>query len=145
MAKKGKNYTKIAGTWEQIKPSYTDLVDVPTDFNPSTHDHTLSEITDAGTVAAIDTNASTTQFLRGDGTWATPADSNTTYTAGTGLSLTGTVFANTAPDQTVALTGSGATTVTGTYPNFTISSTDNNTTYDLSPCHKQTRWYWWWT
>lgn len=60
-------------------------------------------------------------------------DTNTTYTAGTGLSLTGTEFANTAPDQTVVLTGSGATTVTGTYPNFTISSTDTNTTYDLSP------------
>src|SRR5690606_29980432 len=29
----------------------------------------------------------------------------------------------------VNLTGSGATTVTGTYPNLTISSTDNNTTY----------------
>jgi hypothetical protein len=65
--------------------------------------------------------------------WRADADTNTTYTAGSGLSLTGTVFANTAPDQTVALTGSGATTVSGTYPNFTISSTDNNTTYDLSP------------
>ena len=27
------------------------------------------------------------------------------------------------------LTGSGATSISGTYPNFTISSTDNNTTY----------------
>ena len=56
-------------------------------------------------------------------------DTNTTYTAGSGLSLTGTVFANTAPDQTVALTGSGATSVSGTYPNFTITSTD--TTYSV--------------
>ena len=52
-----------------------------------------------------------------------------TYTAGSGLSLTGTVFANTAPDQTVALTGSGATSISGTYPNFTISSV--NTTYSV--------------
>jgi hypothetical protein len=29
----------------------------------------------------------------------------------------------------VSITGSGATTVTGSYPNFTISSTDNNTIY----------------
>ena len=83
-------------------------------------------------------NGTTTQFLRSDGdgtfTWATPTDTNTTYSAGSGLSLTGTTFANTAPDQTVSLTGSGATTVTGTYPNFTISSTDTdtNTTYSVA-------------
>lgn len=53
----------------------------------------------------------------------------TTYSAGTGLSLVGTTFNNTAPDQTVVLTQGGATTITGTYPNFTISSTDTNTTY----------------
>ena len=53
----------------------------------------------------------------------------TTYTAGSGLSLTGSEFANTAPDQTVTLTGAGATSVSGTYPNFTITSTD--TVYSL--------------
>ena len=58
-------------------------------------------------------------------------DTNTTYTAGTGLSLTGTQFANTAPDQTVSLTGAGAATITGTYPNFTITTTDTNTTYSI--------------
>jgi len=83
-------------------------------------------------------NGTTAQFLRSDGdgtfTWATPTDTNTTYSAGSGLSLTGTTFANTAPDQTVSLTGSGATTVTGAYPNFTISSTDTdtNTTYSTA-------------
>jgi hypothetical protein len=30
-------------------------------------------------------------------------------------------------DQTVGLTGAGATTVSGTYPNFTVTSTDSNT------------------
>jgi hypothetical protein len=61
----------------------------------------------------------------------TNTDTDTTYTAGSGLSLTGTTFANTAPDQTVTLTGSGATSISGTYPNFTITSTDTdtNTTY----------------
>ena len=56
---------------------------------------------------------------------------DTTYTAGAGLTLTGTVFSNPDPDQTVSLTGAGATTISGTYPNFTITSTDNNsnTTY----------------
>lgn len=80
-------------------------------------------------------NGTTSQYLRSDGdgtfTWATPTDTNTTYTAGTALSLVGTTFNNTAPDQTVTLTQGGATTITGTYPNFTISSTDTNTTYSV--------------
>jgi len=50
-------------------------------------------------------------------------------TAGTGISIDGTTVTNTAPDQTVVLTGGGATGISGTYPNFTISSTDTNTTY----------------
>lgn len=41
-------------------------------------------------------NGSTSQFLRSDGdgsfTWATPTDTNTTYSAGTGVTLTGTTF-----------------------------------------------------
>ncbi len=52
-----------------------------------------------------------------------------TYSGGTGIDVTGTTITNTAPDQAVTLTQGGATTITGTYPNFTISSTDNNTTY----------------
>lgn len=63
-------------------------------------------------------------FLRDDGTWVIPTNTNTQYTAGAGLLLTGTVFSNTAPDQTVSLTGAGITVVTGTYPNFTITSTE---------------------
>ena len=57
-------------------------------------------------------------------------DTNTEYTAGSGLTLSGTTFSNTAPDQTVSISGSGATNVSGTYPNFTISSTD--TTFSTS-------------
>lgn len=41
------------------------------------HTHTLSQITDAGNVAGINTNGSTANYLRGDGTWVTPP--NTTY------------------------------------------------------------------
>ena len=49
---------------------------------------------------------------------------------GSGISLSASgVIANTAPDQTVALTGAGATSISGTYPNFTISST--NTPYSV--------------
>ncbi len=48
--------------------------------------------------------------------------------AGTGISVSGATgnvtITNTAPDQTVVLTGAGTTVVTGTYPNFTITSSD---------------------
>ncbi|PKP22628.1 MAG: hypothetical protein CVU05_03080 [Bacteroidetes bacterium HGW-Bacteroidetes-21] len=60
---------------------------------------------------------------------ATFNDAGSVYTAGTGIDVTGTTITNTAPDQTVSLSGSGSTTVSGTYPNFTINSIDNNTTY----------------
>ena len=44
------------------------------------------------------------------------------YTPGDGISIDGTVISNTKPDVEVKLTGEGGTTVTGTYPEFTISS-----------------------
>jgi len=53
-------------------------------------------------------------------TWSD--DNNTIYSAGTGISLASNTITNTSPDQTVTLTGSGGSSVTGTYPNFTITS-----------------------
>jgi hypothetical protein len=75
--------------------------------------------------------ATVNQVLSWDGSSWVPVTSSagTTYSAGSGILLSGTTFSNSAPDQTVSFTQSGATTVSGTYPNFTISSTDNNTTY----------------
>jgi len=56
---------------------------------------------------------------------------NANLTQGTGITITNGAGAitvtNSAPDQTVSLTGAGATSISGTYPNFTISSV--NTTY----------------
>ena len=54
---------------------------------------------------------------------------NTALTAGTGISVSAAsdgalTVTNSAPDRTVALTGSGTTSISGTYPNFTISSSD---------------------
>lgn len=43
------------------------------------------------------------------------------YTAGTGISVAGNVLSNTLPDQTVTLTAGNRISITGTYPNFTIS------------------------
>ena len=75
------------------------------------------------------------QFFLGNGSnQAVSADFTTSVlgeiSAGTGIgiSLSG-VISNSAPDQTVVLTASGATSISGTYPNFTISSV--NTTYSV--------------
>ena len=98
--------------------------------------------TDTNTFRAISStpaNGATTTSISSD--WAfdnvktavpsgalfTDTNTNTTYTASSGITLTGTNFTNSAPDRTVSLTGGGATTISGTYPDFTISSTDNNT------------------
>jgi hypothetical protein len=52
----------------------------------------------------------------------------TSAVAGTGISVSGATGAvtvtNTAPDQVVSLTGAGTTSISGTYPNFTITSDD---------------------
>ena len=48
----------------------------------------------------------------------------TTYSAGSGISIVGNAISNTAPDQTVTLTGTGATSISGAYPSFSINSTD---------------------
>ena len=43
--------------------------------------------------------------------------------AGSGISVAGNIVTNTAPDQTVSITGSNGITITGTYPNFNIAGT----------------------
>jgi trimeric autotransporter adhesin len=43
--------------------------------------------------------------------------------AGTGISVSGSTIANTAPDKTVVLNSGTGISVTGSYPNFTIGST----------------------
>lgn len=50
-----------------------------------------------------------------------------TYTAGTGIQLIGTAFSNTAPDQTVVLNAGSGITISGTYPNFTITANEIET------------------
>ena len=61
----------------------------------------------------------------GGGVWVClNCSAGSTYTAGTGIAISGSnVISNTAPDQTVSLTGAGGNVITGTYPSFTITGT----------------------
>ncbi|MFZ2899219.1 MAG: tail fiber domain-containing protein [Saprospiraceae bacterium] len=57
------------------------------------------------------------------------------YTAGAGININASnVISNTAPDQTVTITGQGVTTVSGSYPNFTVNTpapADNSPTNEI--------------
>jgi len=68
----------------------------------------------------------TTNVAEGTNLYYTDARARASVSAGTGISYSNTtgVITNAAPDQVVALTGAGTTVVTGTYPSFTITSTD---------------------
>lgn len=71
-----------------------------------------------------------------EGQWA-PDDQaqSIQYTAGQGIQINGdNQISNTAPDQVVAITGAGASLVSGTYPNFTVNTpipADNSPTNEL--------------
>lgn len=97
----------------------------------ATADQTAAQIKTAYESNA-DTNAFTdADHTKLDGIEASADVTDTTnvvaaLSAGTGISLSaGGEIANTAPDQTVALTGGGGTTISGTYPNFTITSSSS--------------------
>jgi hypothetical protein len=87
-----------------------------------------ARLTGAGTAGSpldfAQNGATNGQVYKWNGSvWAPGTDNNTTYTAGTGISVVGTTITNTAPDQTVALAGAGLTSISGTYPSFTVTST----------------------
>jgi hypothetical protein len=54
--------------------------------------------------------------------YALYAANASSYNAGSGISISSGTITNTAPNQTVAITGAGMTNVTGTYPNFTVNT-----------------------
>ena len=62
-------------------------------------------------------------YYYSNGSWS-QINQGEVYTAGTGINITGNEITNTAPDQTVSITGAGISSVTGTYPNFTVTSTE---------------------
>lgn len=93
---------------------------------------TDASITNEGRLG-VGAGAANTSTITSNTSGQTPV----TITAGTGLSITeatstngGTItLTNSSPDQTVALTGAGGVSITGTYPSFTITG---STTVDSS-------------
>ena len=92
-----------------------------------------------------------TRFLKGDGTWAVPPDTDTTYSAGTGITLRDTTFSLASSGVTAGsygptanVTGTNGTTINvpqitvdaygrvTNVMNRTYTSRDTNTTYTLS-------------
>ena len=87
--------------------------------------------TDTNTIVQFTADNNATTNFSGN---TSPITANTVdIQGGTGIttSLSGNTInvQNDAPDQTVSISGSGATSVSGSYPNFTINSSDTNTTY----------------
>jgi len=123
----------IAGGLEVV----TGAVSMPDLVGLTPGSYTTSNITvDAkGRVTAVATGAGgVTSIIAGTNVTISPTDGlgdvtinsdDTVYTAGAGISIDGSkVITNTDPDQTVVITGSGGATVTGTYPSFNISTTN---------------------
>ena len=94
----------------------------------------------AGTEASYDASTGVLTVPRGaDGSDASVTAANVTgvLTGGTGISIAsnGTIT-NDSPDQTVSLTGAGGTSVTGTYPNFTITSSSTLTDAQIKTAYE---------
>ena len=109
--------TSISGSYPSFTISSTDNVN-DADANPSNE---LQNLSLNGNTLAISSGNSVNL----------PAGIN--YNAGTGISISSGVISNTDPDVPISLSGNGATSISGTYPNFTISSTDNVNDADANP------------
>ena len=105
-----KSYSVQDGELSQVSFTTADNAKLDAISGTNTGDQTITltgDVTGSGTgsfAATIATDAvdiamlsatgtaSSSTFLRGDNSWVTPTDTNTTYTAGTGLTLAGTEF-----------------------------------------------------
>ena len=120
----GTDVTFTAGGINSFSASGTNITITGTEVDGNiSNEGSLTVGAGSGTTSIINSNTS--------------GSTGVTLSASTGLSISesGNVITltNTAPDQTVSLTGAGITNITGTYPNFTITSTevDGSTTNEL--------------
>ncbi len=82
-------------------------------------------LANSGVTAGTCTNCSLTIDAKGRVTVKGSGSAGATYTAGSGINIDGSnVISNTAPDQTVTISGAS-----GTYPNFTLPTKENVLTF----------------
>jgi hypothetical protein len=120
----------VAGGSNYLFMGTSQLLSVPY----ALHAQTANSIANDSDAQTLSINGNTLSISNGNSV-ALPTGS-TAYTAGSGIGINGNVITNTAPDQAVSFTGNGATTVSGTYPNFVISSTDNINDADANPSNE---------
>ena len=116
----GNGATTISGTYPEFTISSTDNVD-DADNDPTNE------------VQQLSINGNTLSISNGNSVEIPSSEGGITYTQGNGIDLTNNQITNTAPDIPVTITGDGATSISGTYPSFTISSTDNVEDDDSDP------------
>lgn len=103
-------YLREDGTW-QVPPDNDTTYSTMTAATPSA--------AGTGGLVPAPTAGKQSSFLRGDGTWVVPT--NTTYSAGTGISLSGTTFSN-----------SGVRSIATGSTNGTISVNTNGTSANVA-------------
>lgn len=128
--KTGTNITNSSGTISITKDNVTNALG----YTPPTKDTTYSVMIGATSSAAGSTGlvpapaaGDQAKFFRADGTWVVPT--NTTYSAGAGISLSGTTFSNSGVRSVAA--GSNANQISvntnGTTSTITINNVANAT------------------
>ena len=92
---------------------------------------TWQKIDQTNTVTSVNgqtgaVSLTTTHINEGTNLYYLDSRARQALSAGTGITYSNTtgVITNAAPDQVVALTGAGTTSISGTYPNYTITSND---------------------
>lgn len=92
---------------------------------------TWQKIDQTNTVTSVNgqtgaVSLTTTNINEGTNLYYLDSRARQSLSAGTGISYSTStgVITNSSPDQTVSLTGAGTTSISGTYPSFTITSND---------------------
>ena len=115
----------VVGDWSVVQ-SDEGVTDLSATFGTYISGNDKSNAVGSVNLGGIDLSAtgtaSSSTFLRGDNTWSTPA--NTTYTAGTGLTLSGTTF-NANVDGTNTEAAQSSTTTSARTYKVQVDASDN--------------------